>query len=75
MAKNITVTVQNPHSISLYDVDTGNYLGVIFVTSGSILGSPIISQQNVTVTFQENGIMYMSTFEMTTKKFVRKIRI
>lgn len=73
--QNITVVVQDSHSIGLYDVDSGNYLGVIYVTSGSIVGSPIISQKNVTVTAQENGIMYMTTYELTTKKFIRKIRV
>lgn len=75
MSKNITVTVQDTHSLSLYDVATGQYLGIIYVTSGSIVGSPIISQTTVTVTCQENGIMYMSTYELPTKKFVRKIRV
>lgn len=73
--QNITVVVQDTHSIGLYDVDSGNYLGVIYITSGSIVGSPIISQNNVTVTAQENGIMYMTTYELTTKKFIRKIRV
>lgn len=75
MANNITATVQDPHSISLYDVDNGAYLGIIYVTSGSIVGSPIISQKNVTVTIQENGLMYMCTYDMTNKSFVRKINV
>jgi heme oxygenase len=75
MSKNITVTVQDTHSLGLFDVATGQYLGIIYVTSGSIVGSPIISQSAVTVTSQENGIMYMSTYELPTKKFIRKIRV
>lgn len=73
--KNITVVVKDPHSISLFDAESGQYLGVIYVTSGSIVGSPIISQKIVTVTSQENGRMYMSTFDLTTRSFVKKISV
>lgn len=41
--QNINVVVHDPHSISLYDVDSGQYLGIIYVTSGAIVGSPLIS--------------------------------
>lgn len=73
--KNITVVVKDPHSISLFDAESGQYLGVIYVTSGSIVGSPIISQKIVTVTSQENGMMYMTTYDLTTRSFVKKISI
>jgi hypothetical protein len=73
--QNINVVVHDPHSISLYDVDSGQYLGIIYVTSGSIVGSPIISQKTVSVTSSEGGVMYMSTYDMTTRAFVRKIRV
>ena len=72
---NINVVVHDPHSISLYDVDSGQYLGVIYVTSGSIVGSPIISQKTVSVTSSESGVMYMTTYDMTTRAFIRKIRV
>lgn len=73
--QNINVVVHDPHSISLYDVDSGQYLGVIYVTSGSIVGSPIISQKTVSVTSSESGVMYMTTYDMTTRAFIRKIRV
>ena len=73
--KNINVVVHDPHSISLYDVDSGRYLGIIYVTSGSIVGSPIISQKTVSVTSNESGIMYMTTYDMSTRAFIRKIRV
>lgn len=72
---NITVVVQNPHSIGLYDAESGQYLGIIFVTSGSIVGNPIISQKIVNVTSQENGILYMTTYDLKSRALVRKIRI
>lgn len=73
--QNINVVVHDPHSVSLYDVNSGQYLGIIYVTSGSIVGSPIISQKTVSVTSNESGVMYMTTYDMTTRSFVRKIRV
>lgn len=73
--KNITVTVKDPHSIGLYDAENGQYLGIIYVTSGSIIGSPIISQKTVAVTSSESGIMYMTTYDMSSRALIRKIRI
>ena len=73
--QNINVVVHDPHSIALYDVNSGQYLGIIYVTSGSIVGSPIISQKTVSVTSNESGVMYMTTYDMSTRSFVRKIRV
>ena len=73
--QNINVVVHDPHSISLYDVNSGQYLGIKYVTTGAIVGSPIISQKTVSVTSNESGVMYMTTYDMTTRAFVRKIRV
>lgn len=70
-----TVAVLDPHSISIYDVATGGYRGIIYVTSGTIIGSPIVTAKNVSVTFTENGRTYISTYEMPSRSFVRKITI
>jgi hypothetical protein len=51
MAKNFTVVVHDPHSVALYDAETGGYEGIIYVTSGSIVGTPIITPKTVTVTY------------------------
>lgn len=75
MSKNITVVVKDPHSIGLYDVDTGAYLGIIYVTSGAIVGTPIVTHPNVTVTSQEGGAMYMTTYDMATKALIRKLNV
>ena len=72
---NITAVVHDPHSLSLYDVKTGSYLGVIYVTSGTIMGQPLISSKTINVSFQENGRLYMSTYELPSRNFVRKITI
>jgi hypothetical protein len=73
MAKVFIVAVRDPHSICLYDASTGSYEGIIYVTSGSIVGTPIISPKNVTVTYTENGSTYMSIFELPSKRFSKKI--
>lgn len=51
---NITVTavVHDPHSLAVYDVKTGAYQGIIYVTSGTIVGQPIITEKQLTVSFQ-----------------------
>lgn len=75
MAKNFTVAVHDPHSISLYDVDNGSYEGVIYVTSGTIIGTPIVTSKSITVTYTESGSTYMSVFDLPSKAFNRKICI
>ena len=47
-----TAVVHDPHSLSIYDVKTGSYQGVIYVTSGAIVGQPIISGKTLNVSFQ-----------------------
>lgn len=73
MAKVFTVAVKDPHSITLFDASTGAYEGIIYVTSGSIIGSPIINPSSVSVTFTENGSTYMSIFDLPSKRFSKKI--
>lgn len=73
MAKNFTAAVHDPHSICLYDAETGGYEGIIYVTSGSIIGTPIINPKSVSVTYTENGSTYMSIFDLPSKGFNKKI--
>ena len=75
MAKNFTVVVHDPHAVSLYDAETGSYEGVIYVTSGTIIGTPIINSKNVTITHTEHGNTYMSVFDLPSKAFNKKICI
>lgn len=75
MAKNFTVVVHDPHSIALYDAETGGYEGIIYVTSGSIVGTPIITPKTVTVTYSQSGGMWMSVFDLPSKGFNKKIKI
>ena len=75
MAKVFTVAVHDPHSICLYDASTGSYEGIIYVTSGSIIGNPVVTPNSVSVTFTEHGSTYMSVFDLPSKTFSKKIYI
>ena len=75
MAKVFTVAVHDPHSICLYDASTGSDEGIIYVTSGSIIGNPVVTPTNVSVTYTENGSNYISIFDLPSKAFSKKIYI
>ena len=56
MSKVFTATIHDPHSIALYDAQSGAYEGVIYITSGTIIGMPIVTPKSVSVQFTENGL-------------------
>ena len=73
MANNqYTAVAANQHSISVYDVSTGNYYSSIFVTSGQIIGQPIVSAKTITVTFNEGGSNYMAVYDSQSLNFIRR---
>lgn len=71
----VTAVVHDPHSLAVYDVKSGAYQGIIYVTSGTIVGQPIITKDQLTVSFQENGRLYMSTYGLPSRNYIRKISI
>lgn len=73
MAKVFSATIKDTHSIALYDAQTGVYEGIIYVTSGSIIGMPIVTPKTVSVQFTENGFTYMSIFDLPSRSFNKKI--
>ena len=73
--KVLTAVVADPHVLSLYDAQTGEYDGIIYVTSGSIIGQPIVTADKLTVTYSENGFTYMNLYKLPSKEFDRKIQI
>lgn len=73
MAKVFTATIKDPHSVALYDAQTGNYEGIIYITSGSIIGMPIVTPKSLSVQFTENGLNYMSFYDLPSRSFNRKI--
>ncbi len=75
MAKVFTVAVHDPHSVSLYDAETGSYEGVIYVTSGTIIGTPIVSPKSISVTCSESGCTYLTIYDLPSKSFNKKIKI
>jgi hypothetical protein len=73
MANNVyTAVAANPHNISIYDAVSGGYISSINVTSGQIIGQPIISANTITVTFTEGGVNYMSVYDAQSLNFVRR---
>ena len=51
MASNTyTAVAANQHNITVYDASSGNYVSSINVTSGQIIGQPIVSANTITVT-------------------------
>ena len=75
MAKVFAASIKDSHSVALYDAQTGGYEGVIYVTSGSIIGTPIISTKTVSITHLENGSTYMSVYDLPSRSFNKKIKI
>ena len=73
MAKVFSATIHDPHSVALYDAATGAYEGVIYITSGSIIGMPIVTPKSVSVQFTENGYNYMSIFDLPSRAFNKTI--
>lgn len=73
MAKVLTATINDPHSIKLFDASTGAYEGVIYITSGSIIGMPICTPKSVSVQFTENGMNYMVIYDLPSRNFNKKI--
>lgn len=73
MAKVFTASIHSPHSVALYDAQTGSYEGVIYITSGSIIGMPIVTPTSLSVQFTENGYNYMTVFDLPSKAYNKKI--
>lgn len=67
-----TAVASNAHNITIYEVETGNYFSSINVTSGQIIGQPIVSANTITVTFTEDGCNYMSVYDAKTLNFIRR---
>lgn len=77
MASNqvLTASASSPHSITLIDVATGAYMGSIYVTSGNIIGQPLVSPDMIVVTYQEGGSTYINKYSTSTRAFMSRQRI
>jgi hypothetical protein len=72
MTKTYTAVASNAHNITIYDAVSGDYVASINVTSGQIIGQPIISAKTITVTYSEKGSNYMNVYDSKTFSFIRK---
>lgn len=70
--KTYTAVASNAHNITIYDAVSGGYVSSINVTSGQIIGQPIVSANTITVTFTERGNNYMSVYDVKSLSFLRR---
>lgn len=76
MANNqYTAVAANSHNISIYDAVSGSYISSINVTSGEIIGQPIMSANTITVTFNEKGANYMAVYDINNLSFLYRQRL
>lgn len=73
MAKVFAASIKDSHSVALYDAQTGTYEGVIYITSGSIIGMPIVTPTSLSVQFTENGFNYMVIYDLPSRNYNKKI--
>lgn len=73
--KQYTAVAGNAHNIKIFDAENGTYVSSINVTSGQIIGQPIVSANTITVTFTEKGNNYMSVYDIRTLSFLRKMSL
>lgn len=69
----ITAVVKDTHSVTVLDAASGNYKATIFVTSGTIMGQPIVSANSIVVTYQEGGNMYSNTYSTASLAFMQRL--
>lgn len=70
--KTYTAVASTKHNIGIYDAETGNYVKSLFVTTGEIIGQPIISAKTITVAYTEGGNNWMAVFDVNTHNLIRK---
>ena len=73
--KNYTVVANDQHSVSVYEVPSGEFRGTVFITDGQILGQPIISGDTVTINIFENGKNWICVHSLPGMGFQKKIPV
>ena len=67
-----TAVAADDHRINIYDARTGSFISCINVTSGCIIGSPMVSSDTISVVFEERGHRYMNVYDGRTLSFLRR---
>lgn len=66
----ISVVMKDKHSVNLYDVGKNNRLiRNVFITSGEIIGAPVVSGNICTITCLERGTTCIRTYDMPSFRF------
>lgn len=69
-AQIVSVVIKDKHSINLYDItNNGNFIRNVFITSGEIIGSPVVSGETCSITCIEGGRTCIRTYEMPSFRF------
>lgn len=71
----ITAVAGDPHSITLLEVGSGTFQGTLYITSGNIIGQPMVSGNTIVVNYQEGGHTYMNSYAADTKMFLNRIMV
>lgn len=72
---NYNAIAKDAHSITILDAVDGSYYGTLYITSGQIIGQPIVSPQTIVVSYQEGGHTYMNTYSTETRAFIQRLQI
>lgn len=59
----VTVVAKDAHYVVLYN-EKGNFIRSVYVTSGEIIGQPVISGNRCTVVAEENGCRIIIVYEL-----------
>lgn len=68
----LSVVMKDKHSVNLYNAIGGRYIRNVFVTTGEIIGQPVISGDYCTVTCIEGGRTVVITYTLPQFKFRNK---
>ena len=61
----ISVVIKDKHSVNLYDLGrNGNFLKNVFITSGEIIGSPVVTGDICSISCLEQGRTCIRTYNM-----------
>lgn len=66
----VSVIMKDKHSVNLYDVTNNNrFIRNVFITSGEIIGAPVVAGNICTISCLERGSTCIRTYEMPSFRF------
>lgn len=71
----LTAVAKDTHSITIIDTVSGGYKATIYVTSGTIVGQPVVSANTILVTYQEGGNTFSNTYSTESLAFMQRLQL